>query len=80
MSGDGEGPSAGVPQLDKDHKGDEIPVSDTTVYSRYAYKVECPRCGVAEGDYCVETGREGPVGAIRSPHQRRAELAREVLA
>lgn len=70
---------SGKDRLEKDHKGDLIPVNENTVWNRYAYRVECPHCGASEEDHCVQTGRDGPVGDIRSPHQERAELAREVF-
>lgn len=64
----------------KDHKGDEVEVTHYTVYHGYAYQVECPHCGASEGENCVETTHRGPVaGAIRSPHQERAELAHEIV-
>lgn len=64
----------------KDHKGDVVETNEHTVYHGYAYQVECPHCGVPEGENCVETTHRGAVGGhIRSPHQERAELAREIL-
>lgn len=70
----------GSKPLEKDHKRKPIPVNDNTVWDRYAFRVECPHCGASEEDHCVQTGRDGPTGDIRSPHQERAELAREIFA
>jgi len=57
-----------------------MPGSDDVVYRRGdVYHVECPVCGVPEGEECVEMTHKGAVGGYRSPHQRRAKLAREEI-